>query len=160
ILVNYLVDHDLSTLFIGYDEGWKQGIGLGKRTNQNFVGIPFLTLVMMIEYKCALAGIRVIRQEEAYTSKCSFADDEDICKHKEYAGRRVKRGLFRTGAGKLINADVNGSLNILAKGLKTLGKSVKDLLSQAVRKSLIDHQIQACSAPLIVTVGRQSSIAM
>ena len=51
----------------------------------------------------------------SYTSKCSFLDGEDICKHEEYAGRRVHRGLFKTPSGRLVNADVNGSLNILRK---------------------------------------------
>ena len=52
---------------------------------------------------------------QKYTSKCSFLDDEDICKHEEYVGKRIKRGLYKASDGRLINADVNGALNILKK---------------------------------------------
>ena len=83
-----------------------------KRNNQNFVNIPFLNLVRKIEYKAEDEGIRVIRQEESYTSKCSFIDSEEIIKHKKYVGRRVKRGVFRSSGGLLINADCNGAGNI------------------------------------------------
>ncbi|MCK9417294.1 transposase, partial [Candidatus Dojkabacteria bacterium] len=51
------------------------------------------------------------------TSKCSFFDDEPIKKHKVYLGKRIKRGLFKTAKGLLINADVNGSYNILKKAI-------------------------------------------
>jgi len=37
---------------------------------------------------------------------------------KNFSGERVKRGLYKTKSGLLINADVNGSLNILRKYLK------------------------------------------
>ena len=57
----------------------------------------------------------MLQQEESYTSKCSFLDGESICKHESYVGSRVYRGLFKTASGLLINADVNGSLNILRK---------------------------------------------
>ena len=62
-------------------------------------------------------GIKVIEQEEAHTSKCSFLDGESIEHHKSYAGKRVKRGLFRSAKGILINADVQGALNIIKKAI-------------------------------------------
>lgn len=69
----------------------------------------------MICYKCKLKGIEVVTREESYTSKCSFLDNEPIKKHEEYKGIRIKRGLFKTSKGLLINADLNGALNILRK---------------------------------------------
>ena len=36
-------------------------------------------------------------------------------KHNEYKGKRIKRGLFKSSSGKLLNADVNSSINILRK---------------------------------------------
>ena len=69
----------------------------------------------MLDYKAKLLGIRVIITEESYTSKCSFLDLETIGKHDRYAGRRVKRGYFCSKEGLFINADVNGSYNILRK---------------------------------------------
>jgi transposase, IS605 orfB family len=60
-------------------------------------------------------NIEVITCEESYTSKCSFLDDEEICKHEKYAGKRVKRGLFRSSNGHEINADINAAYNIARK---------------------------------------------
>jgi putative transposase len=59
-----------------------------------------------------LAGIEVIETEESYTSKCSAIDLEPKKKHEQYLGKRIKRGLFKTSQGKLINADLNGSLKV------------------------------------------------
>ena len=47
----------------------------------------------------------------------SFMDDqidEEFYefKHKTYGGKRLKRGLFRSATGIVINADINGSLQI------------------------------------------------
>lgn len=90
---------------------------MGKRNNQNFAYIPFYKFISMLKYKCALKGITVETNEESYTSKCSFLDNEEICEHEKYLGKRVKRGLFIASDGREINADVNGSLNILKKYL-------------------------------------------
>lgn len=117
ILVNQLVSNNINTLVIGNNKNWKQDINIGKRNNQNFVQIPHNTFINMLIYKCKLEGINVILQEESYTSKCSFIDNEKICKHDKYVGKRIKRGLFKTLEGKLINADLNGSLNIIKKAI-------------------------------------------
>ena len=114
-IVNQLVSNNITVLVIGYNKEWKQDTNMSKRANQNFIYIPFLKFIQMLEYKCKLNGIAVYLQEESYTSKCSFLDNEDICKHSEYAGKRVHRGLFKSSSGKLINADLNGSLNIFKK---------------------------------------------
>ena len=81
------------------------------------MAIPFDKLIQQIQYKAQLVGIKVTIVEESYTSKCSALDLEQITKHEDhaYAGKRVKRGLFRTAIGIIINADVNGALNILRK---------------------------------------------
>lgn len=136
ILVNQLVSNDLNTLIIGNNKGWKQDINIGKRNNQSFVQIPYSTFIKMIEYKCKLVGINVLITEESYTSKCSFLDSEDIKKQKEYKGKRIKRGLFKSSEGVLINADVNGSLNILRK---VVGNFNYD-------------PIEVCSTPAVITV--------
>ena len=135
IFVNYLVSKKINNVAIGYNKEWKQGINIGRVNNQNFVGIPYYKLLNMLTYKCELEGISVIVTEESYTSKCSFLDDEDICKHEEYYGKRIKRGLYKASDGRLINADVNGALNILKK---VIGKFEYD-------------SIKVCSTPLVVT---------
>lgn len=114
-LVNQLVSKNISKLIIGYNKNWKQDINIGKKNNQNFVNIPFLNYINQLKYKCELEGIEVILNEENYTSKCSFIDLESISKKKYYDGKRVKRGLFKSKYGKIINADLNGSYNIMRK---------------------------------------------
>lgn len=119
-VVNYLISNDISYIIIGKNDKWKDNCRLGRKTNQNFIMIPHSTFIQMLEYKCSLAGINVVVVNEAYTSKCSFVDNETVSKHETFAGQRIKRGLFRTKEGKLINADVNGSYNIMRVGLKKL----------------------------------------
>ena len=79
-LIELCVSNGISTIVIGYNKEWKQGINLGKRTNQNFVQIPHGTLIEYITYKADEYGISVQLQEESYTSKCSFIDNEPIQK--------------------------------------------------------------------------------
>ena len=114
-IVNQLVSKGVNTLIIGKNDGWKQDINIGKVNNQKFVQIPFESLISKLQYKCSLVGINVELINESYTSKCSFLDGETIEKHEEYVGKRIHRGLFRSAQGTLINADVNGSYNILRK---------------------------------------------
>lgn len=109
-------------VFIGKNTGWKQKMPFGKKVKQRFAYLPYETFIEQLQYKCQLRGITVITQEESYTSKASFLDNDDIPVYGEtdnpkFSGRRVKRGLYRTGSGQLINADVNGSYNIMRKGL-------------------------------------------
>jgi IS605 OrfB family transposase len=118
-VMNQLVSNQISVLVIGKNDQWKQEIALGSRTNQNFVQIPHATFIDQLKYKAQLVGIRVVLQEESYTSKCSFLDGESIQKHAEYQGKRIKRGLFRSKNGTVLNADVNGSANILKKAFPT-----------------------------------------
>ena len=114
-VVNYCILHRIGTLVVGINPLWKQKTNIGRRNNQNFVNIPFDRLIEQITYKASEVGITVIEHEEAHTSKCSFLDNEEICHHDEYLGTRVKRGLFRTAKGILINADVQGAMNIIRK---------------------------------------------
>ena len=114
-LIELLASNGIIKLVIGYNKNWKQDINLGKVNNQNFVQIPFYTLIEYIKYKAEEKNIEVITCEESYTSKCSFLDDEAICKHDIYAGRRIKRGLFRSKTGIEINADINAAYNIARK---------------------------------------------
>lgn len=72
-------------------------------------------MIDKIVYKATRQGIRVIETEESYTSKVDSLALEKIQRHNNYKGRRVKRGLFQSSCGKLINADINGAINILRK---------------------------------------------
>lgn len=114
-IINHLVDEGIGNLVIGKNDNWKQNISIGKKNNQNFVSIPHARFVQQLTYKAQLVGIFVVTTEESYTSKCSFLDLEPIEKHEQYQGKRIKRGLFRSSDGTLINADVNGACNIIRK---------------------------------------------
>ena len=117
LLVNQLVSQGITTLVIGKNKNMKQDINIGKVNNQNFVQLPIMLFADLMKYKCELEGIKVLFNEESYTSKCSFLDGEPICKHDKYIGKRVKRGLFVSRNGIKINADVNGAYNIMLKAV-------------------------------------------
>ncbi|PMB38300.1 transposase, partial [Fischerella thermalis CCMEE 5205] len=95
LIVDLLLEKGIGTLVIGKNDGWKQEVNMGKQNNQKFVNIPHAKLISQIAYKCELVGIKVVIQEESYTSKTSALDLEPPCKQSEYAGQRVKRGLFK-----------------------------------------------------------------
>lgn len=113
MIVNHLIENRIGNLVVGYNTGWKQSVNIGKCNNQKFVQIPFARLASYLKYKCGMAGIRFVENEESYTSKCDALAKEEIGKHESYLGKRVKRGLFRSSTGRYINADVNGAVNIL-----------------------------------------------
>lgn len=142
ILSLYFDEMSIEKVFIGKNTGWKQEVALGKKTNQTFVNIPYNTFISQLTYKCKLRGIEVIEQEESYTSKASFVDQDEIPVYGEvegkpqFSGKRISRGLYQTKNGFLLNADVNGSYNILVKGLATLGKVVDRALVSYHTRSL------------------------
>ncbi len=116
-IINNLIENQIGVLVIGNNPNWKQGINIGKKNNQNFVLIPFFKLIEQLKYKAKLVGIKVIINEESYTSKASFLDWDDLpvyqksVKHR-FSGKRVKRGLYQ--ATKMVSNTmkcVNGSLN-------------------------------------------------
>lgn len=124
LIINYCLENNIGNVVCGYNETFQKSSQLGKRNNQTFVHIPFGKLREKLEYLCKLYGINFIKQEESYTSKASFFDkdyipvyndDDDNPKQYTFSGKRVKRGLYKTANGNLLNADVNGALNILSK---------------------------------------------
>jgi len=122
----YCVEHKIGTVIIGKNPNWKQGINLGKKTNQSFVNIPFDRLIQQLQYKLGDIGIDVIVTEESYTSKVDHLARESLTKQETYLGKRVKRGLFQSSIGKLINADVNGCIGI---GRKVIGDSFIEMIA-------------------------------
>ena len=114
-IIELCIDRKIGRVVIGHNKGWKQEIELGKRINQNFVQIPFNRLIDMIKYKGLEKGIQVDIVEESYTSKVDHMSLEPLCRQEVYSGQRLKRGLFKSGTGKILNADINGAIGILRK---------------------------------------------
>lgn len=114
-IIDICVEYNITTLIVGHNDGWKQKVNIGKRSNQNFVFIPFDDFISMLKYKSERQGLRFFVVNESHTSKCSSYDLEKVCHHNTYVGKRLKRGIFRTKDGVLLNADVNGSYNIMRK---------------------------------------------
>ena len=122
IIVNYCLNNDIGQIVLGYNEDFQRKSNIGSVNNQNFVNIPYGKLRDKLIYLCKLYGIEFKLQEESYTSKASFFDGDEIPIYDKenpqeyiFSGRRIKRGLYQTSTGKLINADCNGALNILRK---------------------------------------------
>ena len=121
-IVNYCLNNDIGKLVLGYNEDFQRKSNIGSINNQNFVNIPYGKLRDKLIYLCKLYGIEFKLQEESYTSKASFFDGDEIPIYDKenpqeyiFSGKRIKRGLYQTSTGKLINADCNGALNILRK---------------------------------------------
>ena len=121
-LIEILKEENISKLIIGYNKGWKQNINIGSKNNQNFVSIPFGKILDILKYKLEDNSIECIEQEESYTSKASYLDNDDMPIYKVnentnyiFSGKRIKRGIYKSKQGKIINADLNGALNILKK---------------------------------------------
>ncbi len=126
-IINHLAQHGIGQLIIGKNPLWKQAVNNGKKNNQSFVNIPHARFIEMLIYKGAMKGIKVITAEESYTSRASFLNldslpnygDVDAQKVK-FSGYRETRGNYKIkGQATRINADVNGSYNILRKVVPT-----------------------------------------
>jgi IS605 OrfB family transposase len=132
-IVDFCLNEGIGKVVVGYNPGIKQDTNMGTsaksgplryRNNQNFVQIPYHTLRFKLQSLCERVGIQYTEQEESYTSKASALDGDEVPSYNAdnpqtytFSGKRIKRGLYRTKTGRLINSDANGALNILRKHL-------------------------------------------
>ena len=114
-VVEYCISNQIDTLVCGLNKEWKQETNMSKTTNQKFVSISYDMFIKQLEYKCQNVGIRFITNNESYTSGTSFLDNEEPIKQNYDKSRRKFRGLFVSNTGIEINADVNGSYQIMKK---------------------------------------------
>ncbi len=118
--INQALSIDLGT--------FKSNANIGRINNQKFVQMPLGKLKTRLMQLCDLHGIRFQETEEAYTSIASFLDGDSLPKFGvseagrspkpdgwKASGRRIERGLYKSGNGSMINADLNGAANILRK---------------------------------------------
>ena len=121
-IINYCLTNDIGTLVIGYNQSFQCKTNLGRKNNQIFTHLPFGKIREKLEYLCKRYNINYILQEESYTSKASFFDNDELPIYNmdnpqtyEFSGKRIKRGLYQTKDNYRFNADCNGALNILRK---------------------------------------------
>ena len=126
IVVNEAIKLKCNTIVVGNNKEWKQYVNMGSVANQNFVSIPYFKFINMVKYKCELECINFITTEESYTSGTSLLDNELPIKSNYNKSRRIKRGLFKSNNGILINSDLNGACQIIKK---VFPKAFVDVLS-------------------------------
>ncbi|MGK7882547.1 MAG: RNA-guided endonuclease InsQ/TnpB family protein, partial [Crocosphaera sp.] len=155
-IINFCLSRKIGTIVVGYNPTLKQNSNMGKRNNQNFVQIPIFTLRLKLKSLCERYGINYVEQEESYTSKASSLDRDPMPVYNadnpvkpKFSGRRVKRGLYKTRDGHLINADCNGSLGIGLKSKHKLSfeRVSRVCLTQPVRINVLRE------SPVIATRG-------
>jgi len=131
LVINHCLEYGIGRVVFGWNKRQKDSIDIGAKNNQKFVQIPTAKLKERISQLCELYGIEFIETEESYTSQASFLDDDFLPTIGEKpqswkpSGKRIKRGLYQTQSGSLVNADINGAANILRKVATTLGFSLK-----------------------------------
>lgn len=131
-IIDFCMEHQCGRLILGVNLLWKQRSNMNKINNQNFVSMPITLLRTMLTYKALNAGIRIIEQEESYTSKADLiandriptygVDDKDV----SFSGKRIKRGLYRCSNGMILNADCHAAANIMRKAIPDIWKDTRD----------------------------------
>lgn len=131
-IIDFCMEHQCRTLILGVNLLWKQRSNMNKINNQNFVSMPITLLRTMITYKALNAGIRIIEQEESYTSKADLIANDRIPtygvddKDASFSGKRIKRGLYRCSNGMILNADCHAAANIMRKAIPDIWKDTRD----------------------------------
>ena len=148
-ILEYCTSNNIGTIVIGHSKLWKQEINIGDKNNQTFCYFPHSSFIKKLKEKAVNYGVNVIEREESYTSKASFLDMDNIPTYKEnnneeyiFSGKRIKRGLYKSKKGIIINADVNGASNILRKEFPNAFKNITDFsyLYKTVEKITIEKR--------------------
>ena len=123
----------VEVIVCGHNDGIKDGVNFKKKDNQNFVCIPERVFLKILEHVGAQYGIPVVIREESYTSKASMIDFDGIPTYGEedgktydFSGKRIRRGLYRTKDGTILNADINGAANTIRKEYPEAFRDVTD----------------------------------
>ena len=131
-IIDFCMEHQCGRLILGVNLLWKQRSNMNKINNQNFVSMPITLLRTMLTYKALNAGIRIIEQEESYTSKADLIANDRIPtygvddKDASFSGKRIKRGLYRCSNGMILNADCHAAANIMRKAIPDIWKDTRD----------------------------------
>lgn len=133
-IIDYCVQNDIGTIVVGYNPTIQKKTNLGKTNNQNFVNIPIGNLREKLQYQCERNNIKFVEQEESYTSKADFLANDTIPIFKvgdktkyKFSGNRISRGMYKSSTGIILNADINGALNIMRKS-QIIALSIKEIM--------------------------------
>ena len=153
-IIDFCVEHQAGTLILGVNPLWKQNSRIGRVNNQKFVSMPITFLRTMITYKALNAGIKIVEQEESYTSKADITakdyiptygvDDENA----KFSGVRIKRGLYRCADGTILNADCHAAANIMRKTVPNIWDKTTDFSFLANPKVYGFHELNPKSIPV------------
>ena len=126
-ICRYAQTTGVEVIVMGHNEGQKQEITLGDKNNQHFVAIPYLKFITILKTVAAKCGIAVVVREESYTSRASLLDMDDIPTYKhgddtkyQFSGKRIPRGLYRSGTGTVMIRRAYARLNQTWTGFPTL----------------------------------------
>ena len=153
-IIDFCVDHQAGTLIFGVNPLWKQNSRIGKINNQKFVSMPIAFLRAMITYKALNAGIKIIEQEESYTSKADITTKDHIPTYRvddenaQFSGIRIKRGLYRCADGTILNADCHAAANIMRKAVPDIWDRTTDFSFLTSPKVYGFHELNPKSIPV------------
>jgi IS605 OrfB family transposase len=130
-IIKHCVNNQIGTVVVGGMKGIKQEINLGVVNNQNFVSIPYEKFKRKLAAKCRYYGVEYVEVDESYTSqRCSR------CGIVRKSNRK-HRGLYVCkDCGHVVNADINGAINILKK---VAGESA---IRQIASSGCVDHPVR------------------
>ena len=126
-------------IIVGYNLNWKTCVNMGSKMNDKFYKIPYCSLLKKMKDKF---GTKLIFTEESYTSKCDALSLEEVGRKVKYSGKRIKRGLFESKNGTLINADLNGAINIMRKRIEMTEIEGKNIMNPVTIKIITGRLIK------------------
>ena len=135
-IINKIVEtyKEKEVFIIGYNPNWKNKTDMGKKNNRNFYQIAYKQFLDKLDEKLKCINKKMILVKESYTSICDALALEQIGYHEHYLGNRKKRGLFESSKHKLINADLNGAINIMRKYINLNKINIKNICNPSVLK--------------------------
>lgn len=110
LIVRQAKQNDIGCIVIGAMSDGITSMDIGSKNNEKLHKIPFGRLYSLIRYKAEEIGISVIKVDEAYTSQTCCR-----CGIVKKSNRKY-RGLYVcSSCNTVVNADVNGAVNILKR---------------------------------------------